>query len=339
MKLEVKAKLEGWVRWQVLDEHDQPVPVTLEGGREEWGGVWHHNLITNRGMDLFATETFSSTSGWRRYSQIGEGSAAPANTDTTLGALVQSTFDDGGFGNEQVTALQSGELVYEFTQRHLHTLSANRNLTEYGYAPDTTSGNTVIRELFRDAQGNPITLSVLAGKKVRIDHKLVVRAPFTVAPATVYIDEYDAANALTNTRTYPAQAYAYSSSSSFQNSVVSTVFAPNQNGFAAKIIGLLSNDAPDTNSGVSFSSRPSSSATSSTRWTLEPYINGSFKRHKTLLVSESDLNGDLYGLACSFSGTSSSAYGYAFKFDNNAKFTKQNTHTFTFGIEVSWARG
>ena len=197
---EVHGRLSGLTRWMVFDENGRRVPVQDQHGRWLWGGWWNDNLITNVGLEKLATNTClwqqAGQTYWRQYSQIGTGAAAPAFTDTDLGVKVQSTNSDAGF-SENRSYVVGTTIKLEYTINHLHTMTADRSLTEYGYSPTDAAGATVIRELFRDQSNNPVTLTVLNGKKLRITHQLnITLSPFAATSVEFEIEEYDVAGAL-----------------------------------------------------------------------------------------------------------------------------------------------
>lgn len=194
------AALSGWTMWMVCDENNRRIPVQDQHGRWLWGGWWNRNLITDVGLEKIATNCVLVESGgsgrWRSYSQIGTGSTAPAFTDTNLVTKVQSTNSNGGFGESWIDVIGT-TIKREYTVNHLHTMTADRNLTEYGYSPDDAAGSTVIRELFRDQANNPVALTVLNGKKLQIIHRLdITLSPFASTAVEFEIEEYNTANAL-----------------------------------------------------------------------------------------------------------------------------------------------
>lgn len=110
---------------------------------------------------------------------VDKSQAVPAQTferwhveRTSLSNAMFESNDDGGFGNPPGTVqFTASDLVVRTPVTRVCTLTSSQNLTGYGFTP-TSGGTIAVMELFRDAQGNPITLSLTAGKKVRVDHEL-----------------------------------------------------------------------------------------------------------------------------------------------------------------------
>src|SRR5690606_34207051 len=116
---------------------------------------------------------------FRRYLAVGTGSTAPDVTDDVLDNEVQRANSDGGFGIGANSAGLDDTLDlwwYESLVRRVVTMSDDRNLTEYGFSA-AASVAINIRELLRDELGDPITVSLLTGKSLRVDHTIRVEMP------------------------------------------------------------------------------------------------------------------------------------------------------------------
>ncbi len=102
---------------------------------------------------------------------------------------------NGGFLDVKTDSIVGNEYVYEFTLTRVLTLTASQNLSEFGLFTNVTSGGTLtVYELFRDTFGVPITITIPAGKKIRVDHKITVRIPYLVQSHKFEIERLDAAN-------------------------------------------------------------------------------------------------------------------------------------------------
>src|SRR5690606_18625283 len=114
---------------------------------------------------------------WRAYGHIGTGSTAPANSDTVLDAEVMTSNSNGGFSDsDSYNSPSGGFITADFQITRVFTLASSQTLAEYGFSND--EGSLHIRELFRDEFDNPITISIAAGKKLRLDHTLTIALPW-----------------------------------------------------------------------------------------------------------------------------------------------------------------
>lgn len=219
----VHASVRGEFTWRVYDQEMRPeIPRTPSGipiaGLE---GVKQSNLITDLGMDNMTlynpwySQDNQPTLHWRRRLAIGTGSTDPDVTDTTLDNEVQrADLSNGGFAASVATVLDTEDNLWRdtFTVNRVITMTDDRNLTEIGIAFDASAG-LHIRELLRDGGGDPITVSLLNGKVLRVTHTLIteIEAPSAGHSGSIDIEEYDAANNLEDTLTRDT-VYGFASS-------------------------------------------------------------------------------------------------------------------------------
>lgn len=356
----IRATLSGRVRWQVLDDRGVPeVPRTPTGfaiGPAE--GVRQPNLITNLGMNRIAALAWDTTSPdqtttFRRRLAVGTGSTAPNVADTTLNAEAQRTTgilgDDGGFSAVEVTELDTGDNVWRqaSTVTRVATLTADRNLTEFGLA-NAASADICIRELFRDGVGVPITISLLNGKKVRLDHTLTVEiaAPAAGTTASINIEEYDAGNTLVATIPYNV---TYGGAHFVDINAVRNL---------ARLQALFDLWNPVLNpSATTGHVTPLEVAYpyARTRTTpfrvmagsyftampMQTYTAGTFQRTRRVDVPTSQFNQAIYGYAFMWGVGSVDIHqgGFVCAFNGPATYAKDNTETMRLGFISSWARG
>lgn len=316
MLIEDKQTLKGRVKWTILDKD----------GNYENGGWWNDNLITNYGLDSYGLHwlngIFPISRGMRSYCAVGTGSGAPAFTNTTLGNEVQRTTSNGGFPtsfNDSVTT--SGDtLIYKsYVVRHF-VFSNPYNLTEYGFFDTSSGGNVTIRELFRDSGNNPIQISVLENKQLKLEHEITLKVERTLVNSSFVFTELDQGRVPTgNNITVNTQERVFGTSAS----IFSDLLAPNSS------TTLLYVNTPGQSIGIN----DSVSVTVVGSMSVQPYSLGSRKREKQTTLTTSSGNATFYGLA--FSGGTS---GYKIIFTSPTSLTKDNIHELEITFRVRWAR-
>lgn len=350
--LPLRATLAGRVRWQTLDERGVPeVPRNPSGfAIAPLEGVGQENLITDLGMNRMTVLDYRSlgptlTATWRRRLAVGTGSTAPNVADTTLDAEVQRDADAGGFASSETAVLDTANDVWRNVTvvPRVVTMSADRNLTEFGFAQNTT-GDIVIRELFRDGLGNPVTISLLSGKKILVTHTLTVEipAPPTGHAGTLDIEEYDASNALVQTLNYDVTwgMFVHNSDSSARVERVFRAWNPSQTiPLSSSSYGGTAYTAARAYARVDTVDR-STNAVWGAAVTLDTYVDGSFTRTKRATLSAAQANGAIYALSLqsNFGGFANQMAGLHVEFTDPATYTKVNTDTLRMGLVATWAR-
>lgn len=340
------AKLRGLMRYSFLDEHDRPTFALDQHGRRIWGGHWAPNLITNTGMDALVTQpvrsytTFSTQDQtWRQYLHIGTGSTEPANSDASLDSEVQEGNSDGGFSEVYThNDPDGGEITAEYQVTRVITLANNQNLTEYGFS-STSGGSLNIRELFRDGVGDPITISITAGKKIRVDHKLVVTLPWGAQSESFDILEYDISDSLIATHNMTADCLFVAVDAGDRPKLFMTAlpYIHTSGGTLIKQIGVFTS-APSTSPTVA--ANPGDHTNNVTAATYTP---GSHTLTMSYVFTEAQVVGTIYGYVLKIASSSGQndhdEQGYRVAFNTPATFTKADTHTLELAVELSWARG
>lgn len=247
-------------------------------------------------------------------------SAAPATLYavgvTSVPNEVQNGNSSEGFTGSLTTYASGNDLVYQCTIPTVVTLSANQNLTGFRFGP-TNANSAHIVENFRDASGNPITVSILSGKKVWVDHMLQLRITSVVQSANISLLDYDAANNLIGTTVLAAQYKAFWPSPIYYLFIYP--LNPAQN-FGS--IRLAANT--ETLDSTNWTAVPSSQQ-------LGSYTSGSFQRSKIITVGESDGNGTWIGFSLEYSLA-------GIRTIVTPSFTKNNTQQMTFTFRLSWGR-
>ena len=356
--LPLHATLAGRVRWQVLDERGVPeVPRTPSGipvGPVE--GVEQPNLITDQGMNDLAVRScliFTTGATWRGHLAVGTGSTAPAVSDTTLDNEVQRATTSGASPNgSREFELDTGTNQWRATSlaTRLVTMTADRNLTEFGFAPGA-SDDINIRELIRDGGGTPITVSLLNGKTLRVDHTLTLEMPAPAAGHAVSIDveEYDAGNNLTATLPYDVIHGGLARDTEAWPDPMEWVWhawdptslSPQTD---TATLRRITGDIAYARTGMLGTSDQEPSATGSgiVDFVLATYAAGSFQRVKRATVASAaqDVAWQGYQFSWRRSGANTVARlgGWVVMLDDPKTYTKANTDTLRVGFVGTWAR-
>ena len=344
------ARISGFMRYSFLDENDQLTFAHDQYGREIRGGFWSPNLVTNAGLNAVATARLRSyptaleddPQNWRGWMVVGTGSTAPAFTDTVLAAEVfdenpgdLATNNNGGFSDVNTFPDPSGGFITaSWRITRVFTLASTLNLTEYGFST-TPGGSLTIRELFRDEGGNPVTISIAAGKKIRVDHTLLYSLPWGAGSESFNIEEYNVSNALVATHSVTADCLWVAVQAGNRSKMFYAALPYRGSALSTKRFGVYES-APSTDP-TTAAANSGDLATSSAA-----YVNGSYQIREQCTVPEAGPNGVLHGFVFRILGTTgvgdSPQQGFRVAFNNPATFTKADTHTLTLAMILSWSR-
>jgi len=328
--------LDGWVAWSLVDRR----------GREVAAGE-QHNLILNTFLDLIGTAAnsggaYTSTSDSQlglnvtaSHAAVGTGSTAPAVTDTALVAEIGRTSTKL---SSTVTRPSAG--VYEFVVEYEFDFAVgNGNLTEFAIA-NASSGGVIVRELFRDELGDPITITKTSDFKLRIKYThTVTLTPTTLTAASLTIDGIGTLNG-------DVMWYGGASTddamdmfcfSRLARGAVATSQTSGRN-----VFGVLNNrdDSTYTASPVYVST---GGGTYADTISASTYTGGTYTR-KVASATWSTARSQLSNLRhIGIGKTAPSAgqgIGFSFRADDGDRFTKDDLHllTITDLVTVSWDR-
>jgi hypothetical protein len=329
-----------------------------------------HNLILNGGLDdwcqlssLFGLIP-TVPSGYlgdvglymRSFLRVGTGSVAPAVTDTALNSQVQASDNTFGTGlASSVTAVSPTLLRYSSTSSKRITLSADRNLTEYGFSR-LVGSNPLVRELFRDELDTPISISILNGKIIQVDHTLNIDIPRSGQAATLNINSFDVGNNLIGTVAYDMEVGFFRNSVaalSNQPGLVSQAVSPGlatggsgsspRAGVAYALAGTFSMPLDMTGSDTSWQAGINSYGYTEHNFSVSAYTLGTFRRTRSFGWPDTYANGAIRGVAVGHYGQATSGIpqypqGWVFKFIDPSSFTKLATNTLTVAFEHGLAR-
>lgn len=333
-KPRVSAGLEGWVEWRLIDRKGRAV----KGGEQ-------HNLILDTYLDTLATwttldsyrgpyGTLSGFSALLSHFAVGTSSTPPDVTDAALGAQVGA----------RVTTLiatnvtRVSECVYDFElEREFDFAQGNGNLTEFGFANGASSA-ILVRELFRDGSGNPITITKTTDYKLRIKytHRLELGPKFS-SPATGSVSI-----AGIGTVQYDLMWIRGSDPNINSDAAAFGMFAAGRalSGYIQAAGGVFALStvptAYNSNVGALVSSNREAARTPDT------YVPGSFSRTADVLFPTDQANFEIatIGIGGGTQGSSNGVLGLALVLDSNDRFTKDSLHTLSLDevFTVSWGR-
>lgn len=133
-------------------------------GRITYSGPVFSNLILDVGLDLLATEIYSTEIGVGEWINVGESSTAPAQDQTGLISYLASTNStyNKTKGYNTGPAYKWMERTYEFSVG-----GCTGNLTEVGLSASANAGY-FNRQLFKDDSDNATTITVQSDEGLRI---------------------------------------------------------------------------------------------------------------------------------------------------------------------------
>lgn len=242
----------------------------------------------------------------------------------------QSTSNGGFDGSADIAVTQDDWVRVRATENVVCTLGANRTITGYGFRY-ANSGPYAIVERFRDANGNPISISLLAGKQVRVEHEMITWFDARPQPTTLNIDEYDAADQYVRTVSLPVTLATQVPGGTGGASALGALVDPYQNRlwrvgrFSARPLVPAVTDpwvgAPSLQYDVTNASGQ--------------YVAGSRKKVIGARLTAAQLNGtyEAFSLQRSIYNL-----GFVIVFDSGYSFTKASTHQLFFGLEYQWDR-
>lgn len=153
--------------------------VKLDGTVRPLTG-WFPNLITNNGLNnIGAANQFIGAV------HVGEGSATPQFTDTTLDQFLAST--SAVFSSASGASLSAPYYGWNRQTYRFGAGAAQGNLTEVAMAVNTSSGNLFNRALILDLFGVPTVVTVLSDEYLDVSFELRCYAPDVPEYANIMI--------------------------------------------------------------------------------------------------------------------------------------------------------
>jgi len=150
------------------------------------------NMITNDGLDLFSTGNSTGAYGWlvTRYFCIGDGTTPTSETDTSLDhELYRGTYSYISW-DETISPL-AGRDPYIFVFKRGVEFTQPGTFTEIGFYPGQSYGSVdnrlFSRFLLVDNEGNPTSVTLTSGQKLRILYVVTINIG-SIVPHTGTVD-------------------------------------------------------------------------------------------------------------------------------------------------------
>lgn len=285
---------------------------------------WFDNLITNTGMDSLGNEGSGDRMAW---CQIGTSSAAPAFTDTNLGARVSAAaIFSGSFGGS-IASFVWRRGTYRFAAGTIN----GKNLTEVGVG---TSGTSTLfsRALLKNSSAVPTAITLDADEVLDVTYE--VRAYLT---ATSQTGMFVIDGVTTEVGMYP----------------LTNAAAP-WSGERLLWVPMCTRPSSSDNAHIFFanqvlSAAPATAIGGSTvgamTWVLGAYTAGTYQREVTLTLglTQGNFAGGIGGAAMGSSTSPPSNQLYRggfgqFGFSFNPKINKDATKTANIKFLTTWGR-
>lgn len=302
----------------------------------------------NTGLSGSAND--SSGSQWLAFAAISEDSSSPSPSDTNIGTESMRTNSTGGFNRSSLAIRDGGtnRLGLQIERAYVFAISANLNITKYGYVPLDTGGNFSWIDLVRadpnDPMSSPVTLTLEPGDELQLWQTLTITVPWSVDLEQFVITGTDG-NDMSGTHDAYCGFFAVGSEmgdSSTSASITNLIrFLLWPTGVRAAIATpQTTNAARDTALTAS-----NTGASQGQNATLAAYAGGGVAyRDKLFEFTTAQANMTITGIllhAASGLLASQANHGYGFKivFDDPGTFVKDNLHKLILTFRVSWAEG
>ncbi|WP_444890051.1 hypothetical protein [Microbulbifer sp. DLAB2-AA] len=276
----------------------------LRGSTVTFESDWFPNIITDNGLDLWATSSAKFAEGF-----VGTGNATPQKSDISLANYLAA--DTSNYGatksidtNEYCMYLQK---AFEFNEG-----VATGNISELGVGP--ANNNFFSRALVRDADGSPTTISVLADEKLRFYYRLRINQPLN---------------------DFVAQVDGYSTTLRAANADVAASWSDGMDGqplFGSQQSPLSSATMATDGVIADVNNPPTGNRFYVTSATTDSYVPGSHVLSGTLLWDTSEGNGTLSAFQFVIYGMGT------WQFSISPAITKGFTQRLSIGVRIRWAR-
>jgi len=206
---------------------------------------------------------------------------------------------------------------------------------------DPTNAN--VYELVRDLSGTPTTITVNPGEKIRIYHTLVVRV-YKNFSNIISAKNYDLSGSLISANTFPSTVELSATGNTATNirHLFERLLSPASDLFNGDLGATLEVVALN-HSGGNWTESSTHRKTFNSA-TLENYVNDSFKRVRSVLLTKTEFVTSFQGLAFIFKNSGNEVFRMTVKFQPNAgtdptSQTKDSLHDLKLFLTTSWYRG
>ncbi len=145
------------------------------------------NLITDAGLDAIVG-TVDDQNALFDFLGVGTDSTVPTVSDTTLGSEVDRTDSSEGFDTEETVGYVTGsddfDGPYHFKRfvRVFVEADGNGNLTELAWFRDAAGSTMVVRSLFKDGGGTPVTVTKTSADQLKVTYEMRLYPPIGETP-------------------------------------------------------------------------------------------------------------------------------------------------------------
>jgi hypothetical protein len=202
--------------------------------------------------------------------------------------------------------------------------------------------NANIYELVRDLSGTPTTITVDPGRKIRIYHTLVVRV-YKNFLKNIEVKRYDLSGNLVSTNTIPStvELSATANTTANINHLFDRLLSPASDLFNGDTDASLDVVALNYSGGTWTESSTHRKTFNSAA--LENYVNNSFKRIRSVLLTKTEFVTSFQGLAFIFKKSGNEVFRMTVKFQPDASTnpttqTKDNLYELKLFLTTSWYR-
>lgn len=322
-------------------------------------------MIPNAGLDNIAayaawgTATGTGVSGsvndasgtqWLAYAAISEDSSTPTASDTGIGTESIRTNNTGGFSRTTTAIRNAGtnRVGVSIERAYVFAISANLNITKYGYVPLSSGGNFSWIDLVRvdpnDPGSTPVTLTLVPGDQLQLWQTLSVTVPWRV-DLEDFVITGTAGNDAAGTHDAYCGFFAINSTigvngdtSGGLGELIRKVFWPN----VAPGLVWTSQASPSNGRDTTLGPNTSYAALNATA-TLATYVAGTYYRDKVFKFTTAEGNAALTALCVPSTGGTllrpDAPHGFKIVFDDPSTIVKDNLHELTVAFRVSWQEG
>lgn len=322
----------------------KPYPLQLGGeykcsvlnvntGEERDLTGWFSNLITDVGLD-----NVGQTGGRTSICQIGTGTGAPSFSDTALQAPVASTGTVSSTTSESGGSATPGNNWHQWSKTFQFAQSLEGNFTELGISNSAhTNVGAVLwsRELIRDSQGNPTTITVLEDEILQVTYRLRMYFPLEDIIGQVNIAGVDYDYILRRCLDSAGEHWAAGGQAGGQAGIYTSTPSSSGRVPARAYSG-------DISAGANLPDGPSSIRSSGVTVAYEP---GSLERLATLIWGLTAANFELglrsivYTTLSTAASSAAAGNGWgAYQIQFDPPIPKDNTLIFEITVGISWAR-